>query len=84
MLLTKGASITGVAMDVDDFVQTMKVLNVQQLGPIKSAMVYGELNEAMQRDTQLKGLEVGPISLQDLFINLTEEGNDNESKSDLS
>lgn len=39
LLLTKGASITGVAKDVDDFVQTMKVLNVQQLGPIKSAMV---------------------------------------------
>ena len=83
-LLTKGASITGEAKDVDDFVQTMKVLNVQQLGPIKSVMVYGELNEASRKDAQLKGLEVGPISLQDLFIHLTEEGNDNETKSDFS
>ena len=83
-LLTKGASITGEAKDVDDFTQNMKVLNVQQLGPIKSAMVYGELNEVKQRDAQLKGLEVGPISLQDLFIHLTEEGNNNESKKDFS
>lgn len=78
-LLTKGASITGEAKGVDDFVQTMQVLNVQELGPIKSVMVYGELNETSRKNAQLKGLEVGPISLQDLFIHLTEEGTDNES-----
>lgn len=83
-LLTKGASITGEAKDVDDFVQGMKVLNVQQLGPIKSAMVYGEVNATQQKTAQFKGLEIGPISLQDLFIHLTEEGTDNENKSDLS
>lgn len=84
LLLTKGASITGEAKAVDDFVQTMNVLNVQQLGPIKSAMVYGELNEAIRKDAKLKGLEVGPVSLQELFIHLTEEENNNESKSDFS
>lgn len=78
-LLTKGASITGEAKDVDDFVETMQVLNVQQLGPIKSAMVYEELSQAKRKNAQLRGLEVGPISLQDLFIHLTEEGNENES-----
>lgn len=83
-LLTKGISITGEANDVDDFVQTMKVLNVQQLGPIKSATVYGEINLEKRKNAELKGLEIGPISLQDLFIHLTEEGNDNESKSDVS
>lgn len=83
-LLTKGASITGVGKDVDDFVQDMKVLNVQQLGPIKSAMVFGEVNANKQKTAQLKELEIGPISLQDLFIHLTEEENDNESKSDFS
>lgn len=83
-LLTKGASITGEAKDVDDFVQGMKVLNIQQLGPIKSAMVYGEVDADKQKTAQLKELEIGPISLQDLFIHLTEGENDNESKSDLS
>lgn len=83
-LLTKGASITGDAKEVDDFVQGMKVLNVQQLGPIKSAMVYGEVNADKQKTAQLKGLEIGSISLQDLFIHLTEEENDHESKSDFS
>ena len=72
-LLTKGASITGVAKEVDEFVRTMNVLKVQELGPIKSAMVYGDLNESNYKEAQLKGLDIGPISLQELFIHLTEE-----------
>lgn len=78
-LLNKGAAITGEAKDVDDFVQNMEVLNVQELGPIKSAMVYGEVSKEKQKAAMLKGLEIGPISLHDLFVHLTKEGNDNES-----
>ena len=74
-LITKGVSITGAANEVDDFVQSMQLLNVQQLGNTKSVMVYGELTEAERKNAQLRGLEVGPISLQDLFIHLTEEAN---------
>lgn len=83
-LLTKGAAITGEAKEVDEFVRQMKVLNVQELGPIKSAMVYGEVSLDKRQAAQLKGLEIGPISLHDLFVHLTKEGTDNESKSDLS
>ena len=42
-LIAKGASITGEAEVVDDFVRNMKQLNVQKLGNTKSVMVYGEL-----------------------------------------
>src|SRR5699024_9643400 len=70
-LLNKGAAITGEAKDVDDFVQDMEVLNVQELGPIKSAMVYGEVSKEMRKAAMLKGLEIGPISLHDLFVHLT-------------
>lgn len=72
-LLTKGASITGEISAVDDFIQGMKILSTQQLGPIKSAMVFEELSENDKRTAQVKGLEVGSISLQDLFIHLTGE-----------
>lgn len=72
-LLTKGASITGEMSAVDDFIQGMKILSTQQLGPIKSAMVFEELSENDKRTAQVKGLEVGSISLQDLFIHLTGE-----------
>ena len=72
-LQSRGASITGAAEEVDRFVRTMKQLNVQQLGSTKSVMVYGELSEEKGKEAQQLGLEVGPISLQDLFIHLTEE-----------
>lgn len=74
-LISKGVSITGAANEVDEFVQSMKLLNVQQLGNTKSVMVYGELTDLERKNAQQRGLQVGPISLQDLFIHLTEEGN---------
>ncbi|WP_068784043.1 ATP-binding cassette domain-containing protein [Paenibacillus phocaensis] len=72
-LLERGASITGAAADVDEFVHGMKVLNVQQLGGTKAAMVYGEIDEPRRRVAANKGLDIGPVPLQDLFIHLTGE-----------
>lgn len=72
-LTSRGVSVTGPAAKVDEFIQGMKVLNVQQLGSTKAVMVYGELGEASQSAALKAGLEIGPISLQDLFIHLTGE-----------
>lgn len=72
-LASRGASITGSADKVDDFIIGMEQLNVQQLGNTKSVMIYGHLNENERQGALLKGLEIGPISLQDLFIHLTGE-----------
>ncbi|WP_059041465.1 ATP-binding cassette domain-containing protein [Paenibacillus rubinfantis] len=81
-LLDRGASITGASAEVDAFVRGMKILNVQQLGGTKSAIVYGEFDEAQRRAAASKGLDIGPVPLQDLFIHLTgEEGShDNHSE----
>ncbi|OME92983.1 MULTISPECIES: ATP-binding cassette domain-containing protein [Paenibacillus] len=72
-LTSRGVSITGPAAKVDEFIKGMKVLNVQQLGSTKAVMVYGELSEETQLAAHRAGLEIGPISLQDLFIHLTGE-----------
>ncbi|MGE7826007.1 ATP-binding cassette domain-containing protein [Paenibacillus sp. NPDC093718] len=72
-LTSRGVSITGPAAKVDEFIQGMKVLTVQQLGSTKAVMVYGELSEEAQLAAHRAGLEIGPISLQDLFIHLTGE-----------
>lgn len=74
-LVSRGASITGPADEVDHFVGSLKKLNEQRLGNTKSVTVYGELSEEQKKDAQQKGLEVGPVSLQDLFIYLTGEEN---------
>ncbi|HWL11637.1 MAG TPA: ABC transporter ATP-binding protein [Ureibacillus sp.] len=71
-LLAKGAAITGSAEEVDSFVQSMKQLNTKQLGNTKSVVVYGELSQEERKTAQAKGLEVGALSLQDIFIHLTE------------
>ncbi|MFJ7637911.1 ATP-binding cassette domain-containing protein [Peribacillus sp. NPDC097225] len=73
--ITKGASITGETDEVDDFVRglELKQLSEQQLGGTKSVMVFGKLSEAKRKEAQQRGLEVGPVSLQDLFIHLTGE-----------
>ncbi|MGG6311391.1 ATP-binding cassette domain-containing protein [Paenibacillus macerans] len=80
-LLERGASITGAAADVDEFVRGMKPLNVQQLGGTKAAMVYGEISGARRRLAEQKGLDIGPVSLQDLFIHLTGEEGSHETQS---
>lgn len=69
----QGASITGAADQVDAFVSGMKLLNEQKLGGTKSVMVFGTLGEQDLLAAHEQGLEIGPVSLQDLFIHLTEE-----------
>lgn len=82
--ISKGATITGNAELVDDFVQSKKQINVQQLGDTKSVMVYGELHEHEKRAALNKGLEVASISLQDLFIHLTKEEDQYETTRNFS
>lgn len=77
-LLERGASVTGEASVVDHLVSGMKVLHTEQLGGTKQAMVYGALTDEQQQAVRRAGLEVGILSLQQLFIYMTEEGNANE------
>jgi ABC-2 type transport system ATP-binding protein len=70
-LRSRGASVTGPADVVDDFVVGLTVLGEQRLGPTKSAMVYGELDDAHIRAARVAGLELGPVGVQDLFTHLT-------------
>lgn len=72
-VLARGASITGAIEQVDAFVFGMTILNEQTLGGTKKAMVYRELDNTQQITALQQGLEIGPVSLQDLFIHLTEE-----------
>ncbi|CEI82278.1 ABC transporter [Oceanobacillus oncorhynchi subsp. incaldanensis] len=73
-LLEKGFSITGPEEDVDSFTETLEVIHEKSLGGTKSVMVYGTLTEQEQREAAELGLEVGTLSLNNLFIHLTKEG----------
>jgi ABC-2 type transport system ATP-binding protein len=71
-LRTRGAAVTGPTDAVDRFVEGMTVLGEKRLGRTKSATVYGTIGGADERRAREAGLDLGPISLQDLFVHLTE------------
>ena len=79
-LTSKGMSITGSAADVDEFVKGRRILRSQQLGKTKSVMIFEERTKETEDMAGNLGLEIGPISLQDLFIHLTETEDSYESK----
>lgn len=73
VLISRGATITGTRDVVDQFVTGLRKLSEQQLGNTKRVVIYGVLDEKQRNEAKEKGLEVGAISLQDLFIHLTGE-----------
>nr|WP_246593723.1 ABC transporter ATP-binding protein [Evansella tamaricis] len=72
-LVSRGAAVTGSSKVVDEFVNGMTKLNSQQLGDTKSVMIYEKLSEKQWAEAERQGLQIGPISLQELFIHLTKE-----------
>jgi len=71
-LTSRGISVTGNSDAVDAFAQGKKILHSQQLGNTKSIMIFEERTDEIGRKAKEMGLEIGPISLQELFIHLTE------------
>ncbi|ARF16090.1 ATP-binding cassette domain-containing protein [Sporosarcina ureae] len=73
-LLERGYSVTGPTSDVVEVVAGLHVLNEEQLGGTKSMMLYGELTKEKEDEIKRKELEIGNVSLHELFIHLTKEG----------
>lgn len=71
-VLERGYRLTGDAEAVDQLSENKRVLKTESLGGTKSVMVYGELAEKDERLARSHGLEIGTLSLQELFIHLTE------------
>ncbi|WP_091483651.1 ATP-binding cassette domain-containing protein [Gracilibacillus orientalis] len=72
-IISRGASVTGIAETVDTFVKNRNALSTQTLGNTKSVMIYGNLSDNDLFEAEKLGLEIGPVSLQELFIHLTKE-----------
>lgn len=79
-LMEKGSSITGAVEKVNQFSRDFKVISSKKLGPTKSVMIYEQLSQQNQKEAEKLELEIGPVSLQELFIHLTEEENQDVSK----
>jgi ABC-2 type transport system ATP-binding protein len=70
-MLAHGAVVTGPAVQVDLFANGHTILGHRQLGPTKSVTLYGALTDAERERALDSGIDIGPVSLQDLFIHLT-------------
>lgn len=71
-LASRGAAITGHEDDVNAFIQGREVIGERQLGRTRSAMVYGDINEAFASEAKAANLDVEPLGIQDLFVYLTQ------------
>lgn len=66
-----GMTVTGPSERVKAFTDGHVVLASRQLGPTRQVTIARAYDDAVRRDAQRDGLDVGPIGLQDLFIHLT-------------
>lgn len=66
-LLTSGYTVTGAAIDVDEFISGRDIISEETLGGIKCAYVRGQIDKS----TVPGEIEIGNFDLQKLFIQLT-------------
>lgn len=72
-LVARGVSVVGNKQVVDAFVNDKNILHEEELGDTRSTTIYGALSEEERASAKQQGLTIGPVSLQDLFIQLIKE-----------
>jgi ABC-2 type transport system ATP-binding protein len=69
-LRNRATNVVGMRTAVDAFVSTRQVLHRDGIGGLSAVTVAG-LSESERRDARAAGLELSPVSLQQLIIQLT-------------
>ena len=67
---SRAATIVGDAAEVDRFVAGREVIHRDSLGRVVSATVFGELSPADRQQIAAAGLDLAPVSLQQLVVRL--------------
>ena len=75
-LLTNTFYVSGKSAQVDQFLKERVVLDCQMVNDLKIAVVEGDLNA----EKELPGLSFSPLTIQKLFIHLTNDQNEQEKK----
>lgn len=70
-IVSQGTTVTGPSEAVDTFTTGRQILNSETLGGFKKITLFFDLSEADRQLAAELGLEIGSMSLQDLFIQLT-------------
>lgn len=75
-LRERGVRVVGNGEAVERFVQPYTVLSRRHLGRTTAATIYGNLPEAAARAAASAGLDLESVSIQDLFVHLTDHRDD--------
>jgi len=70
-LRRKAYTVTGPTSKAETFAAGREVIHAEAIGGLASLTVMGALTPEQKRHAESSGLEVGPVSLQQLFIHLT-------------
>lgn len=79
----RGASVTGPADVVDSFIARLaadgiRELRAQTLGNTKQVSIFGVLDAVTRAQARTLGLDIGSVTLQDLFVHLTDNSHGRE------
>ena len=83
----RGLSLTGPVAEVDAFVARLRAhglreLGRRRLGGTEQVSVFGTLDRAARELARDRGLEIGSVTLQDLFVHLTDSQRPEQSRPD--
>lgn len=74
----RAATIVGDASAVEEFIAGREVIHRESLGRVTSATVLGELTAGDRTRLAAAGLDVAPVSLQQLIVRTTQHSHDDE------
>ncbi|MBO0992949.1 ATP-binding cassette domain-containing protein [Bacillus sp. SD088] len=74
-LISYGITVVGNKQAIQKFTEGKNVIHEEQLGDTRSITLFGELSTAERASAKELRLDIAPVSLHNLFIHLTEEGN---------
>lgn len=73
-LLSSVYTVSGLSKNVDKYIETKEIVNIETLSNFKSATIVGEINSIDRANAEDLGLEFSKVELQKLFIYLTNKG----------
>jgi ABC-2 type transport system ATP-binding protein len=75
-ILERGFAVTGEKSQVEEFTKDLRVLHREALGQIQKVIIFGEKEKLKVEVLERLNIEISEVSLQDLFIHLTEKKRD--------
>ncbi|WIY84016.1 ABC transporter ATP-binding protein [Propionimicrobium sp. PCR01-08-3] len=78
-LRDRAVTVTGASSAVDRFAAGRDVLHRESLGSVSSVTVLGKVSESERAELAAEGIDIGPVSLQQLIVRTSQRSADQRS-----